>query len=82
MIGSIWAFVWHDKWTEYFFASLDGQGPIAINSAPLIGELKKRLEKFKVPEKVLDENEEGFATGIIFQAIIIRPVLIWHLMQF
>lgn len=59
------AFVWHKKWMEYFFANLDRQKPVAINSAPSVEELKKYLEQFKVIERVLDEEEGLDASTIL-----------------
>lgn len=71
--GSKGASVWHKKWEEYFFANLNGQESIAVNSALAVKELKKRLEQFKVLERVLDEEE--LVTNI-------GPALIWHLAWF
>lgn len=53
------AFIWHKKWVDYFFANLNGPKPIAINSPPSIGKLKKCLEEFDALGRILDENEEG-----------------------
>lgn len=60
MTGSNGVFVWYKKWVEYFFTNLDRQGPVTINGAPSIGELK-----MKVLLQVLS-----------FLATIIGPVLI------
>lgn len=46
------------------FANFHRQEPVAINSTLSVGELKKRLEQFKVFKRVLDE-EEGITVGTI-----------------
>lgn len=42
--GSKGAFEWHKKLVEYFFAILDGQELVSINSKPSVEQLKKHLD--------------------------------------
>lgn len=68
MTWSKGVFVRHKKWDEYFFASLDGQGQIAVHGPLSVEELKKHLELFTVPKRVLDED---LLQVLSFLAIII-----------
>lgn len=65
MTGLIRAFDWYKKWTEYFFPNIDGQDPIAIDNAPIVEELKRCLEQYKILERVLNKDEEGLATSTV-----------------
>lgn len=63
--GSKGAFVWHKKWTEYFFINLNGQEPIVVNGPPPVEKLKKCLEQFTVSGRMLEEDEEGLSTATV-----------------
>lgn len=44
-------FVWHKKWTDYFFANLDGSEPITPKSPPFVGGTEEAFGSFWCPEK-------------------------------
>lgn len=50
---------------EYFFDNLFGSGMVTVNNKPSVDELKECLEKHKVPERVLTEDEKGIIVDIV-----------------
>lgn len=59
------AFVWHKKLVNISLPISICRGPIAVNGPSPVKELKKHLEQFTIPKRVLDEDEDGFLAGIV-----------------